>query len=551
MLSKRIKTTIICSVISIIFAFPGITFADSNIQTERLGGQDRYDTNSQIVSKGWLKTQSVILVNSQMYADAIVSAPLSKKYTAPILLTEGNVLSQTAKDKIQSLGAKNIYIIGGTGVISINIEKNLKSQGYNVVRIAGKDRYNTSLQVAKYFPNPSNIFFTDGANWQDALSISPVAANKQSPIILGSRDTPITSIKNYIVDNLKSNVVILDDNNFMTSKGVREDLISCTPIHASNSLEMNKQINDTYRNDLDFVKVFLANDSTFADALSGSALAALNNNPIILINNNNQDYTKNIVVANKSNIKTISILGGTGVISNDIVNNVINSTNTNQSSIPDIYPSIHSDNNGNFTNFADDGIVNMVSNNDIIKSINNENANQSNSTINNFYDTIGKSYADKINPFLLDIINSMDTISINMDKSKGLIILKQYTGKTIAPYAAIVIEYNKDKNKIELLVQNDALLSKDVQSSLMTKGMPIITDNTSNALLYFDNALDKNMETIDKNKNVLVDLLSKNSNLFMYIGLGTTTTNFGTCTYGMYTLYKTANSFIVFVSPLK
>jgi len=44
---------------------------------------------------------------------------------------------------------KNIYILGGTGVVSTDISDYLTSQGYNIIRIGGNDRYETNQKVVK------------------------------------------------------------------------------------------------------------------------------------------------------------------------------------------------------------------------------------------------------------------------------------------------------------------------------------------------------------------------------------------------------------------
>src|SRR3712207_9153880 len=83
------------------------------------------------------------------FADALsISVPAaSKEY--PILLTNKDSLSQDVKDMISKIEPSNIYVVGGQGVISENIEKQVKSlsKNTNITRLGGKNRYETSYKI--------------------------------------------------------------------------------------------------------------------------------------------------------------------------------------------------------------------------------------------------------------------------------------------------------------------------------------------------------------------------------------------------------------------
>ena len=89
---------------------------------------------------------------------------------------------------------------------------------------------------------------------------------------------------------------------------------------------MNSSIIKTFRTSLDFSNAYVATGYNFPDALSGGALAALNNNPIVLTSADVEQETKEIIRNN--NIKKITILGGTTVIS-DATANKLNTQTSN------------------------------------------------------------------------------------------------------------------------------------------------------------------------------------------------------------------------------
>ncbi len=98
-----------------------------------------------------------MLVNDNSLADALSATPFAKAKGAPILLTESDKLDDRTEKEIKRLGAKDIYLIGGTAVLNKDIENKLKGNGLNVERINGKDRYETSLILANKLKDIKDI----------------------------------------------------------------------------------------------------------------------------------------------------------------------------------------------------------------------------------------------------------------------------------------------------------------------------------------------------------------------------------------------------------
>ncbi|AKA69532.1 cell wall-binding repeat-containing protein [Clostridium scatologenes] len=64
----------------------------------------------------------IVLASGEGYADGLSASTLAKKLDAPILLTTSDMFSKDAENAISMLKPKNIYIVGGTEVISQNFE---------------------------------------------------------------------------------------------------------------------------------------------------------------------------------------------------------------------------------------------------------------------------------------------------------------------------------------------------------------------------------------------------------------------------------------------
>ena len=150
MLSKKIITTLIIST-ALIFSKTTVINAESQSPTiTRLSGTDRYSTNMKIADYGWSShSDYAIIVSGENFPDAICAAPLSAKYNAPLLMTDGNTLSTDIQNKLTNLGVKTVFLIGGTGAISNEIESELTQKNLNVKRLGGSTRIETSIEIAK------------------------------------------------------------------------------------------------------------------------------------------------------------------------------------------------------------------------------------------------------------------------------------------------------------------------------------------------------------------------------------------------------------------
>jgi len=160
------------------------TMSAYGIDMDYICGIDRYETASIIASK--MQYSSAILVNGNSLADGLSASGLSGAVNSPILLTQSNILPEVTLNKLKKVST--VYIIGGKSVISSNIESKITKMGKKVIRIGGKNRYDTSILIANKIEKINGIgeiYYVNGLRGEaDAMSIAPVAANKGNPVIL-------------------------------------------------------------------------------------------------------------------------------------------------------------------------------------------------------------------------------------------------------------------------------------------------------------------------------------------------------------------------------
>ncbi|MFL0198147.1 cell wall-binding repeat-containing protein [Clostridium sp. WILCCON 0269] len=293
--------------------------------TNRLYGQNRIDTSVAVATAGWPTSDYAIVADAWDFPDAVSAAPLAYKYKAPILLTDTKSLTKETSDELSSLQVKHAFIVGGTGVISPKVASQIEAKGIDVQRLCGDDRYGTSVAIANQVGTSGSVVITNGYNPYEALSISPIAAKEGMPIILTARKTVPDAVANYIKQNNVTKTYVLGNADGVTDDdGVANNSIFPNPVRitGANLYERNVNIIKMFSSDLNFSKIYLASGKGFADALSGSALAATTSSPVIFVNANIAQATKDFITSIGNSVTNINILGGTGSISNATVQNV-------------------------------------------------------------------------------------------------------------------------------------------------------------------------------------------------------------------------------------
>lgn len=325
-MTKRIDNILIFAVVFFTALFLAVTDAHAQdlLEGQRIYGIDRYQTSIGISGSGWKNggSEVVVLATGEDFPDALSAAPLAKKYNAPILLTNSNSLDTAVSAELARLGTKKVYIVGGQGAVSESVEYQIKARGIECVRIYGNDRYETSAAVANEIGETDRIVVATGEDFPDALSIAPWAAANGAPILLTERDRLPQSTKDYIKKTrIKTTYVI--GGTGVVSNAVMSGLPGASRIYGQDRFGTNAAVLDRFTKDFNFKKLYLATGNDFPDALSGSALAALSDSPIVLTDIGALPNTKKIVDKNAANIEQVFILGGEGAVSNISAGSVV------------------------------------------------------------------------------------------------------------------------------------------------------------------------------------------------------------------------------------
>lgn len=301
--------------------FSGNAFAESKV--DRLSGNSRYETSSFISSYGWKDTSDyAILATGENFPDALSAASLAKKYNAPILLTEKKSLNSNAENEIKRLKVKTVFISGGTGAISYNIDKRLEDLGVQAIRLSGSNRYETSVKIAENLDETDSIFVATGSNFPDALSAASIAASKGIPIILVSKDSIDKSVQAYLKKYRISKTYVLGGETTISNK-VLNMFPNAERIYGNDRYETSAAIINKFKDGLNFNSIYFCTGLDFPDALSGSALAAISKSPVVLVSPKKEEASQELIESNASKIKYVKVLGGEEVLPFRTINNYI------------------------------------------------------------------------------------------------------------------------------------------------------------------------------------------------------------------------------------
>ncbi|HBW38185.1 cell wall-binding repeat-containing protein [Desulfosporosinus sp. BICA1-9] len=308
----------------------------------RLAGYTAVNTAVEISKQGWPTSSStVILATASNFPDALSAATLAHQFDAPILLTNSKTLDPAVQGEIERLKPTKIIIVGGSAVVSGQIEEALKQNYSDVTRLAGWDQYETAAKIADYYYSinpdaPKKVVIANGDNFPDALSISSWAAYNRIPILLTrSKQLPEATYKALQQNAIKDAIIV--GGFAVINKEVAYDIIA----HVSRNWgpdDQGKSIvrywgMDQYETSIAIAKglradintVMIATGENFPDALAGSALAARTGSPIILVDKHlTKASVLNFLADNSGQIRETYLLGGSAVISDTSFNYLSN-----------------------------------------------------------------------------------------------------------------------------------------------------------------------------------------------------------------------------------
>ncbi|MEU4566032.1 cell wall-binding repeat-containing protein [Micromonospora sp. NPDC023956] len=172
----------------------------------RLTGQTRYTTGVAVSRSHWRtaadgsdrreRAGAVVLSRSDTFADALSGSALAAAKRGPLLMTPPTSLdADTRAELLRVLSpGGTVYLLGSPGAIATEVEDAVRALGFTVRRVAGADRFGTSVAIAKEIdPTPDTVLLATGMDFPDALTAGAAAGALNRPGGTGSAVVLLTN----------------------------------------------------------------------------------------------------------------------------------------------------------------------------------------------------------------------------------------------------------------------------------------------------------------------------------------------------------------------
>lgn len=156
----------------------------------------------------------IATANKEKLADALTAGSLANLYNAPVLLVEGENVSEVVAEYLAD-GVKEVTVIGGPNTISPAVFEKLEAMVDSVERIQGLNRFQTAVEVAKLVQKDEtqNKFIVANGEgnekFVDALSASAVSSVYGYPVLVTSADELVKEATAFLTDSKASEVFVI------------------------------------------------------------------------------------------------------------------------------------------------------------------------------------------------------------------------------------------------------------------------------------------------------------------------------------------------------
>ena len=316
------------------------------VTLSRLAGEYANETAAAISEQGFDSSKYAIIARDDNFADALGASGLAGTLDCPILLTDCNKLSQATIDELKRLEVETVYIIGGPGALSTQIETDLKAISTIKAseRVFGDAAWDTSLECAKLIEKlggnaKDQAIVAMSSNFQDALSISTYAYKYKVPLILeddsyGTTGKLTEEAIEFISDT--TGTIFVPGGPGAVAKSTVEDVFAgrtIERIYGEDGYDTSNQI-ALYMVENDLLSANVvgmacgAQKAHGVDALAGAALVGGKGGVMLLVNAQEsmetEDYTtidqgkdsqggNSFLAANKGDVQEAYVLGGSYV----------------------------------------------------------------------------------------------------------------------------------------------------------------------------------------------------------------------------------------------
>lgn len=162
------------------------------IEVRRIAGPSRVETAARIAATMGGGRDRAFVAWQGGFADALSAAAPAAMLDAPIVLSATGSLPQASAEALQASGAREVVLVGGTGVLGSAVEQQIRAAlpGAEVRRLAGATRFGTARAVNEWARgavsdlDTGGLVVAQGQVFPDALAGGPLAAARRQLLMI-------------------------------------------------------------------------------------------------------------------------------------------------------------------------------------------------------------------------------------------------------------------------------------------------------------------------------------------------------------------------------
>ncbi|MEG0757033.1 MAG: cell wall-binding repeat-containing protein, partial [Raoultibacter sp.] len=290
---------------------------------DRVAGDDRYETMSKILDQSFKKSPAgeiAVVASGRTFADVLSGTALAGALKGPIIITDTEELTASAKESLLKTGAKQVLILGDENAINDEVASEIATLvGGSVDRLCGINRYETSDSIFRYRSGSlwgKTAIIATGVKPADSLSIASLSYAESAPVLLANADGNLTESEKKDLENGGFERILIcgDDVSVSTeTESYLKNLPSSPEIKrfdGADRYETNSMICDYLVSDWNFTYnnlcVTAGRDGKWPDALCASPFLAENRSVLVIAEEPRGCITIDKNMTNYSNASTIS-----------------------------------------------------------------------------------------------------------------------------------------------------------------------------------------------------------------------------------------------------
>lgn len=267
-----------------------------DVTPARIEGQTRVDTAAEVAVLTYPQgAEAAVVGRADDYPDTLAAASLAGQAEAPVLLAYPDVLPERTLQALDTLGAQEVYVLGGPAAIGPGVVDQLSAAGYEVTRLGGEDRFETAAEVARetvalgetnrLVGDARTVFIAYGGSFEDALAAGAPAAAAIIPILLvEENDVPDATVA--AIQDLNLEYAYVLGGQLAVAEEVVAELetlgMGTRRLAGQTAQGTATTIAGEFSSLLQGPTTVLARGDVFADALSAGPHAAAIGGPILL-----------------------------------------------------------------------------------------------------------------------------------------------------------------------------------------------------------------------------------------------------------------------------